>query len=96
MSLLLILSRLRFRTFRDHPEYRSMFSYKNIPENNWLDNQIFLKSMGTSIEAFTAIIDNINDSVKLESILSKVVESHKRRKVTEEHFVVSTQSTLDV
>lgn len=77
-----------FRFFKYHPGYQKYFPFKDVPTDELADSKIFQAHCLNVIYALSAIVDNVDNSEIMVSLLKKNGESHRRRNVPAEAYWV--------
>ncbi|KRT82554.1 hypothetical protein AMK59_4821 [Oryctes borbonicus] len=82
--------------FEKKPEYQNYFPFKGIPMDK-LVNDPKLKAHAVSVMyAISSVIDNLDNSEVLITLLQKTGDSHRRRKIPEESFNILHRTMLEL
>ncbi|CAH1285482.1 unnamed protein product [Diabrotica balteata] len=79
VALLLLL-------FKNFPETKTVFPFKDIPNDELAKNVRFRAHCNSVVYAVSSMVDAIDDTSLLVGILEKVGRDHKRRSIPQKYF----------
>ncbi|XP_050514572.1 cytoglobin-1 [Diabrotica virgifera virgifera] len=72
--------------FKKFPETKTVFPFKDIPNEELANNVRFRAHCNSVVYAITSMVDAIDDPSLLVGILEKVGRDHKRRSIPQKYF----------
>lgn len=88
------INKLNFRLFEEYPEYKQLFPFGDVADDELKENMKFKVHCSTVVYSLGQIVDHLDNSELVLAMLDKLALNHIKHKAPPKGFLVSVHMKL--